>query len=90
MLESEHATVKFGAETSARTNDKFEMTKKDSTKKTGAGSPRKAPTPAAVDRELQAKIGAQLRAMHDHIIGEGVPDRFQELLARLDQAKPKG
>lgn len=66
------------------------MTKKERTKKTGAGSPGKAPTPAAVDRELQAKIGAQLRAMHDHIIGEGVPDRFQELLARLDQSKPKG
>ena len=66
------------------------MTKKETTRKTGPGSQRKGPTPAAVDRELQAKIGAQLRAMHDDIIEQGVPDRFQELLARLDQSKPKG
>ena len=66
------------------------MTKKEPRKKTGAGSLGKAPAPVAVDRELQAKIGAQLRAMHDDIIEQGVPDRFQELLARLDQSKSKG
>jgi hypothetical protein len=36
------------------------------------------------------KIGAQLRAMHDDVIQEGVPDRFRELLSRLDRSKPKG
>jgi hypothetical protein len=66
------------------------MTKKERVKTSGAsGAKRPMPT-AAVDRELQTKIGAQLRAMHDDIIGQGVPDRFQELLQRLDKSKPKG
>lgn len=66
------------------------MTKKERTKTSGGGTPKRVPPTAAVDRELQAKIGAQLRAMHDDILGQGVPDRFQELLQRLDQSKPKG
>lgn len=50
---------------------------------------RKREAAAGVDRELQARIGAQLRAMHDDIIQEGVPDRFRELLARLDGTRSK-
>ena len=44
--------------------------------------------PAGVlGRDIQAKIGDQLRAMHDDIVKQGVPDRFVDLLARLDEAK---
>ncbi|MEJ0096984.1 MAG: NepR family anti-sigma factor [Bauldia sp.] len=41
---------------------------------------------ARLDREIQARIGDQLRAMHDSIVKEGVPDRFVELLAKLDKS----
>jgi hypothetical protein len=38
-------------------------------------------------RDIQTQIGDQLRALHDDIVKQGVPDRFVDLLARLDKAK---
>jgi hypothetical protein len=38
---------------------------------------------------LQAKIGEKLKEMHDDVIRQGVPSRFAELLARLDQPADK-
>lgn len=46
--------------------------------------------PKGLDRQIQAKIGQQLRAMYDEVVDQGVPDRFSELLAKLDQAGGKG
>ncbi|MBI4275552.1 MAG: hypothetical protein HY659_12725 [Rhizobiales bacterium] len=43
---------------------------------------------SGLDREIQAKIGQKLRAMYDDIVQEGVPERFAELLRKLD--KPSG
>ena len=41
-------------------------------------------------RDVQSKIGQQLRAMYDDVVSEGVPDRFTEMLQRLDaQKEPK-
>ena len=40
---------------------------------------------ARLTREIQAKIGQQLRALYTAILDEGVPDRFVELLRRLDE-----
>ena len=40
---------------------------------------------ATLGREIQTKIGEQLRAMYDDVVGQGVPDRFVELLQRLDE-----
>ena len=40
-------------------------------------------------RDVQSKIGQQLRAMYDDVVNAGVPDRFTELLKRLDQEKEK-
>ena len=40
---------------------------------------------AALGREIQTKIGEQLRALYDDVVGQGVPDRFVELLQRLDK-----
>lgn len=37
-----------------------------------------------LSREATIKIGQQLRAMYDEVVREGVPDRFNELLKRLD------
>jgi hypothetical protein len=50
----------------------------------------KADTPnpqrgSGLNREIQHKIGQQLRAMYDDVVHEGVPDRFADLLKRLDK-----
>jgi hypothetical protein len=39
---------------------------------------------ARLTREIQIKIGQQLRAMYADVVDQGVPDRFVELLRRLD------
>ena len=36
-------------------------------------------------RDVQSKIGQQLRSMYDNVVSEGVPDRFSEMLRQLDQ-----
>ena len=49
-----------------------------------------------LNAEIQARIGHQLRAMYDDVVRQGVPDRFAELIRRLDgpefdpQLKDKG
>jgi hypothetical protein len=43
---------------------------------------------SGLNREIQAKIGQQLRAIYDDVVQEGVPDRFSDLLKQLD--KPSG
>ena len=35
-------------------------------------------------RDVQARLGQQLRAMYDDVVNQGVPDRFAELLNRLE------
>jgi len=40
---------------------------------------------ASLGRDIQSKIGEQLRAMYDDVVSQGVPDRFADLLRRLDQ-----
>ena len=38
-----------------------------------------------LDRHIQGRIGDQLRAMYDELMQQPVPDRFAELLGRLEQ-----
>jgi hypothetical protein len=38
-------------------------------------------------RDVQSKIGQQLRAMYDGVVNEGVPDRFNAMLLQLDEQK---
>jgi hypothetical protein len=38
-------------------------------------------------RDVQNKIGQQLRAMYDDVVNSGVPDRFVTMLQKLDQEK---
>ena len=38
-----------------------------------------------LDRTIQTRIGDQLRAMYDDLMQQPVPDRFADLLARLEQ-----
>lgn len=40
--------------------------------------------PAKLSREVQSRLGQQLRAMYDDVVSQGVPDRFTDLLNRLN------
>ncbi|KAA2237222.1 NepR family anti-sigma factor [Salinarimonas soli] len=40
-----------------------------------------------LDRPTQGRIGDQLRAMYDDLLNQPVPDRFADLLSRLDKKK---
>ena len=40
--------------------------------------------PAGTSKQLQTLIGSQLRQMFDEVVQEPIPDRFQRLLADLD------
>jgi Anti-sigma factor NepR len=46
-------------------------------------------TDAKLGRDIQAKIGQQLRALYDEVVNQGVPDRFAALLNRLDKPDDK-
>jgi len=37
--------------------------------------------------DIKTRIGQQLRAMYSDVVDKGVPDRFSEILRRLDQAQ---
>ena len=52
----------------------------EATRSTGGSS-------GALDKETQTKIGQQLRAMYDDVVRQGVPDRFSDLLKRLERGE---
>jgi Anti-sigma factor NepR len=41
--------------------------------------------PKKLGSEIKAKIGQQLRAMYADVINQGVPERFAEILRKLDE-----
>jgi hypothetical protein len=41
-------------------------------------------------RDIQSRIGQQLREMYDDVVKQGVPDRFADLLRQLDEAGKPG
>lgn len=47
-------------------------------------SPSPMQKDATLGRDVQHKIGEQLRALYDDVVSQGVPDRFADLLKRLD------
>jgi hypothetical protein len=50
-------------------------------------SQAKNPAPGrqgALNAEIQSRIGHQLRAMYDDIVRQGVPERFADLIRKLD------
>src|SRR5262249_6114373 len=47
-------------------------------------------TPIKLGPDIKVKIGQQLRAMYSDVVNQGVPDRFSEILRRLDQADEAG
>jgi len=46
--------------------------------------------PAKLSRDVQARLGQQLRAMYDDVVSQGVPDRFNDLLNRINGGKKDG
>jgi hypothetical protein len=56
-----------------------------------AAATRKKTTakPAKLGRDVQARLGQQLRAMYDDVLNQGVPDRFTDLLNRLENNEGK-
>ena len=40
--------------------------------------------PSKLSREVQARLGQQLRSMYDDVVNQGVPDRFTDLLNRIN------
>jgi hypothetical protein len=57
---------------------------------TGSSPPTSSRSQGRLGRDVQAKIGNQLRAIYDDVVKEGVPDRFADLLKRLDEPDEKG
>ena len=41
-------------------------------------------------REVQARIGQQLRAMYDDVVNQGVPQHIADLVRRLDRSRLMG
>ena len=46
--------------------------------------PGKPAKQGGLNAEIQSRIGHQLRAMYDDVVRQGVPDRFAELIRKLD------
>jgi hypothetical protein len=44
----------------------------------------------SLGRDVQDVIGKQLQAMYDDLVNQAVPDRFAELLQKLDKRDPEG
>jgi hypothetical protein len=40
-----------------------------------------------LNAEIQSRIGHQLRAMYDDVVRQGVPDRFADLIRKLDASE---
>jgi hypothetical protein len=57
--------------------------KRGTTMRSQVSNPTGSP-PNKLNKEIQVKIGQQLRAIYDEVVQEGVPERFAELLRRLD------
>lgn len=47
-------------------------------------------SPAKLNRDIQAKLGDQLRQMYNDVVSQGVPDRFADLLAKIDRPPANG
>ena len=56
---------------------------------TEPGTMKKGKGQAALGRDIQAKIGQQLRSYYDTLI-EPTPDRFADLLRQLDKPGKEG
>jgi hypothetical protein len=49
---------------------------------------KEAKKQGGLNAEIQSRIGHQLRAMYDDVVRQGVPDRFVDLIRKLDVPTP--
>jgi len=52
--------------------------------RSSADGASKSETDVRLSSDLQAHIGVRLKALYDSVLSEPIPDRFAELLQRLD------
>lgn len=52
-----------------------------------SGTPHKPE--ARLGREVQARIGQQLRAMYNDVVSQGVPSHLTDLVRRLSDQEPE-
>jgi len=63
------------------------MMKEVKSQASNLGAPRKQ---GGLNPEIQSRIGHQLRAMYDDVVRQGVPDRFADLIRKLDEPAAPG
>jgi Anti-sigma factor NepR len=49
---------------------------------------KEAKKQGGLNAEIQSRIGHQLRAMYDDVVRQGVPERFVDLIRKLDVPPP--
>jgi hypothetical protein len=62
--------------------DKPEADRPEAVESMGRATPQQKPE-VRLGREVQARIGQQLRAMYDDLVNQGVPDHISDLVRRL-------
>ena len=55
----------------------------------GKGVPERHDGSSRLSDHAQARIGSSLRSLYDSIVQQPVPDRFRDLIERLDAKEPK-
>jgi hypothetical protein len=55
----------------------------------GALDPNNLTAEPTLDRNIQARIGDNLRAMYDELLRQPVPDRFRELIGQLEHERKR-
>ena len=70
-------------------NDRKPMGQQNQMEAAAARSKKLNAKPAKLGRDIQARLGQQLRSMYDDVVNQGVPDRFNDLINRIDDAGKK-
>jgi hypothetical protein len=58
------------------------VSKKPTQAQTAIGQGKREPR---LGHDIRAKIGQELRTIYDDVVNQGIPERFAELLNRLDE-----
>jgi Anti-sigma factor NepR len=70
-------------------NDRKPVGQQNQMEAAAARSKKLNAKPAKLGRDVQARLGQQLRSMYDDVVNQGVPDRFNDLINRIDDAGKK-
>ncbi len=70
-------------------NDRKPVGQQNQMEAAAARSKKLNAKPAKLGRDVQARLGQQLRSMYDDVVNQGVPDRFNDLINRIDDTGKK-